>query len=249
MKNFLFAKNKMAFVNGTIKQLEEDVEDYKMRMRCDDMIKDWLTIATEKNIRSNVKYANTSAEMWADLKERFGKESAPRAYELKRTLSITQHDGDSISAYYTKLRSVWDEIKFVSPLPHCTCGKCTSNTGKRLTEAKEKERLYKFLLGLDDNFSTVRTQILTSKRTPTLGTLYHLVSEDEQQKAISATRRPTQDATTFQSFVVNKTHGDGQRTNGCFKKIGYLEWRPGKGKKEKENPKAALADANSCPIP
>ncbi|KAI3736523.1 hypothetical protein L2E82_26344 [Cichorium intybus] len=276
MKNFLFAKNKMGFVNGTIKKPEENSDEYMMWMRCDAMIKGWLTTAMEKNIRSSVKYANTSAEMWVDLEERFGKESAPRAYELKRTLTVTQQDGASVSAYYTKMRGIWDEIQSVSPSPHCTCGKCACDIGKRLNESKEKERLYEFLLGLDDVFSTVRTQILTSKPTPTLGTAYHLVAEDEQQRAIAATRRPVHDASAFQSFTKRETPNDAQRNKGyskeakrsnqemeqctfcgkgghnkegCFKRIGYPEWWPGKGKKEKDNPKAALVNTDSSPVP
>lgn len=58
-------------------------------MRCDAMIKGWLTTAMEKEIRNSVKYAKTATEIWKDLKERFGKESAPKAYELKQSLNTT----------------------------------------------------------------------------------------------------------------------------------------------------------------
>lgn len=83
MANFLFAKNKMGFVDETIPKPEKTSEDYMSWMRCDAMIIGWLTTAMDKNIRSSVRYANTSTEIWKDLKERFGKGSAPRAYELK----------------------------------------------------------------------------------------------------------------------------------------------------------------------
>ncbi|KAL6568701.1 hypothetical protein OROHE_004385 [Orobanche hederae] len=98
MKNFLYAKNKMGFVNGLIKAPEDEASNkYMLWMRCDAMIKGWLTTAMEKNIRSSVKYARTAAEIWTDLEERFGKESAPRAYELKRTLTSTQQEGNTVS--------------------------------------------------------------------------------------------------------------------------------------------------------
>ncbi|XP_071705311.1 uncharacterized protein [Rutidosis leptorrhynchoides] len=89
MMNFLFAKNKVGFVNGSLKKPNEDSEEYMSWMRCDAMVKEWLTTAMEKDIRSSVKYANSAYEIWNDLKERFAKESAPRAYELKQTLSTT----------------------------------------------------------------------------------------------------------------------------------------------------------------
>ncbi|KAK1414483.1 hypothetical protein QVD17_30228 [Tagetes erecta] len=79
MANFLFAKNKMGFVDGTIPKPEKEAGNYMQWMRCDAMIIGWLTTAMDKDIRGSVKYANASSEIWKDLKERFGKESAPRA--------------------------------------------------------------------------------------------------------------------------------------------------------------------------
>nr|GFB14076.1 reverse transcriptase, RNA-dependent DNA polymerase, Gag-polypeptide of LTR copia-type [Tanacetum cinerariifolium] len=48
-------------------------------MRCDAMIKGWLTMAMDKEIRNSVKYAKLAMEIWEDLKERFRKESACKA--------------------------------------------------------------------------------------------------------------------------------------------------------------------------
>ncbi|GKE04322.1 hypothetical protein Tco_1396340 [Tanacetum coccineum] len=80
MTNFLFSKNKIEFVDGTIKKPEKTSKDYMPWMRVDAMIKGWLTTAMEKNIQNNVKYAGTTLETWSDLNECFGKESAPRAH-------------------------------------------------------------------------------------------------------------------------------------------------------------------------
>lgn len=54
----------------------------------------------EKDIWSNVKYANTAVEIWSGFEERFGIESTPHAYKLKQTLTNTSQDGDSVSSYY-----------------------------------------------------------------------------------------------------------------------------------------------------
>ncbi|XP_023769810.1 uncharacterized protein LOC111918368 [Lactuca sativa] len=134
----------------------------------------------EKEIRTNVRYANTSSEIWKDLGERFEKEGAPRAYELKQLLNVMQKGGMSISNYYTKLRSLWDEIQIVLPTPRCVCDGCECAIGKQLNEVKEKERTNEFLIGLDDEFSVIRTQVLAMKPTRSLATTYQLVAEDEQ---------------------------------------------------------------------
>lgn len=82
---FFSPKNKTSFVNGALEMLEEGMPDLMMWKRCNTMIKGWLATAMEKESRSSVKYYNNVIEIWEDLEERFGKESAPRAYKIKHT--------------------------------------------------------------------------------------------------------------------------------------------------------------------
>jgi len=259
MENFLFAKNKIGFIDGTIKRPEADDASYMAWMRCDAMIKGWLTTAMEKEIRGSVKYANSASEIWKDLKERFGKESAPRAYELKQAISNTRQEGMTVSAYYTKLRGLWDEMQSFLPAPVCKCSGCTCGIGKSLRELKEKEQLYEFLMGLDGEFSIIRTQILATKPIPSLGNAYHLIAEDEQQRSIAGGKKPVSETMAFQASAKrcwttnrvgqkeNKGHcdhcgRDGHTRDGCFKIIGYPEWWNVKNKREKVKPKAACAE-------
>ncbi|GJX35611.1 putative RNA-directed DNA polymerase [Tanacetum coccineum] len=252
--NFLFAKNKVGFIDGTLKKPEKTATDYMALMCCDAMVKGWLTTAMEKDIRSSVKYANTTSEIWLDLLERFGKESAPRAYELKQTLSNTHQSAISVSAYYTKLRGLWDEIESMLPAPCCTCNKCSCEMAKKMNELQEKEKLYQFLMGLDTDFGVIKTQILAMNPIPTLGNAYYLVAKDERQRTISGEKKAPPESAAFKAFKPywrennvsqNKTvpkylkRGDteekctkcgrsGHTRYGCFKIIGYLDWWTGK---------------------
>ncbi|XP_076949876.1 uncharacterized protein LOC143622688 [Bidens hawaiensis] len=203
----------------------------------------------EKEIRTSVKYASTAQEIWADLKERFGKDNAPRAYELKQALTTIKQEGTPVSAYFTKLRSIWDEIQYVLSIPVCNCNECKCGIGKKLGELKDKERLYEFLLGLDNEFGTIHTQILAMQPIPSSNTAYHLVFDDEQQRSISSQRRPAIDSTAFQAFVQKKKDQNGHNKDSCFKRIGYPEWWPGKGKQEKGKPSAACVEGETSKIP
>lgn len=156
MGNALFTKNKMGFVNRTIERPKDNSPDLMNWKRCNAMVQGWLTSAMEREIRSSVKYAKTAQEIWVDLEERFGKESAPRAHELRRALISTRQDKMTISTYYTKLRGLWDEIQSTSPTPKCTCGGCKCNLEKRISEERDKEKLYDFLMGLNDEHSVVK---------------------------------------------------------------------------------------------
>ncbi|XP_076905318.1 uncharacterized protein LOC143561047 [Bidens hawaiensis] len=245
MLNFLLAKNKVGFNDGSIEKPEPDSPTYMAWIRCDAMLKGWLNTAMEKEIRTSVKYASMK--------------------------------GTSVSAYFTKLRSIWDEIQYVLSIPVCNCNGCKCGIGKKLGELKDKERLYEFLLGLDNEFGTIHTQILAMQPIPSLNTAYHLVFDDEQQRSISSQRRPTIDSTAFQAFVPKKkdqsssqnkfSHKDGKHSFGeqvkhcdfcgkdghnkdsCFKRIGYPEWWSGKGKQEKRKPSAACVEGETSKIP
>ncbi|GJU47119.1 hypothetical protein Tco_1204385 [Tanacetum coccineum] len=68
-----------------------------------------------------------------------------RAYAIEKIRNVTRQDGVTVSAYFTKLRRIWDEINTVLLTPRCTCNGCKCEVGKKLVELKEKERLI-FLL-------------------------------------------------------------------------------------------------------
>lgn len=199
----------------------------------------------------------------------------PRAYELKQNLSMTQQNGATVSVYYTKLQSLWDEIGSVLPVPRCSCSGCTCGISKKISDLRDKERLYEFLIGVDNHFFVIRTQILATNPIPKLGNAYHLVAEDERQRAISSDKRPTTGAAAFKTFVPmrrEENHNqrrdksnqkdtkrvevveqctycgkDGHSRDGCFKRIGYPEWWPGNKKREETKPKAAYIEPGGKP--
>nr|GLL33741.1 uncharacterized protein LOC109163537 [Ipomoea trifida] len=212
MRDALFAKNKMGFVDGSLSTPTPDSPYLQQWMRCNAMVKGWLKSAMDRDMRNSIRYANTARDIWVDLEERFGKGSAPRAFEIRRAVVLLRQEKASISSYYTKLKSLWDEMMAISPLPKCVCSGCTCNISKQMADMKEKEQLYDFLMGLDEEFTAVKSQILCSKPMSSLGRAYHMVSKDEQQRQVSATHKPMVEATAFQTQkVFNEKDGRGRR--------------------------------------
>ncbi|GJZ33720.1 putative RNA-directed DNA polymerase [Tanacetum coccineum] len=220
MENFLFAKNKIGFLDGTIKRPEADDQGMAHNSH------------RERDLRKC------------------------------KAISNTKQEGMTVSAYYIKLRGLWDEMKSFLPIPICKCKGCTCDIGKSLRELKEKEQLYEFLMGLDGEFSIIRTQILATKPIASLGNAYHLVAEDEKQRAIVGGRKPMNETMAFQASMkrggpsnrrsqkeeksatqCGECGRDGHTRDGCFKIIGYPEWWNVKNKREKARPKAACAEA------
>ncbi|GKA96093.1 putative RNA-directed DNA polymerase [Tanacetum coccineum] len=238
MTNFLFAKNKIEFVDGTIKKPEKTTsKDYMPWMRADVMIKGWLTTVMEKNIRNNVKYAGTPSKIWSDLNERFGKESALRAYELKQKIASTRQGSAFVSKYFTQLRSIWDEAQCIYPFPRCSCNKCKYDVGKNINEDHEKERLYEFLMGLDAEFTVLKSclqnQFLRSEQ------IYGPPGSNKERSGTKAVKEGIEHCT--------ECNKDGHKREVCFKLIGYPEWWP-KKKGEKTKGNVACVETQTSPI-
>ncbi|CAH9129304.1 unnamed protein product [Cuscuta epithymum] len=237
MSNALYAKNKFGFVNGDILMPKSDSPYLPYWQRANAIVKAWLNSSMEAELRQSVKF-KTAHEIWVDLKERFEKDSAPRAYELRCSLGAIRQDGQSISAYFSQLCRIWDEMASINIQASCTCGNCSCNVSKLITESRDRERLYDFLMGLDDIYGHLKTQILATRPVPSLSTAYHLISESEQHRSIASACKPSGEGTVFHTqpkkdIVLGRRSNPKEgrscshcgRTNhtydACFERIGY----------------------------
>ncbi|KAJ0029859.1 hypothetical protein Pint_13233 [Pistacia integerrima] len=93
--------------------------------------------------------------MWKDLEERFSQGSAPRIYQMKTEMVNTLQQGMSVSAYYTKLKGIWDELNTYSQIPMCTYG-----SAQAFAVEREKEKVHQFLMGLNEKYNTHHDYLL-----------------------------------------------------------------------------------------
>ena len=85
----LNAKNKLGFVNGTIKAPSKEThpDDYATWSRCNDMVHSWIVNTLNPEISDSVIYYTTAHEVWEDLRERFSQSNAPRIFEIQREIA------------------------------------------------------------------------------------------------------------------------------------------------------------------
>ncbi|KAK3007090.1 hypothetical protein RJ639_016141 [Escallonia herrerae] len=141
---------------------------------------------------------------------------ALRVYDLKRSIALLQQEKSAISTYYGKLKGVWNELHNLRHIPVCTCG-----AGKKMQEMREEEKVFDFLMGLDDTYKTVRSQILSIDPLPGLGRAYAVAVQEEKQQVVADARVPTIEATTLLAKAPHMRHGE-----NCYEIIGYPPgWR------------------------
>lgn len=99
-----------------------------------------------EEISASIIYVSTAYEIWNDLKEKFQKSNGPWIFQLRRDpMNLTQ-DQNSISAYFTKLKTMWDELSNFRP--NCSYGKCTCSGVKEMNKHYQMEYITSFLMGI-----------------------------------------------------------------------------------------------------
>ena len=74
------------------------------------MVHSWIVNTLNPEISDSVIYYTIAHEVWEDLRERFSQRNAPRIFEIHREIAYHRQEQLSISIYYTKLKSLWDEL-------------------------------------------------------------------------------------------------------------------------------------------
>lgn len=181
----LSAKNKLGFLDGSIAKPIGDSHDLKAWERCNDLVCSWILNSLDENISKSVLFFKTAQEIWSDLDDRFGYASMTQVYALEQQLSEMNQGSKSVSEFFTEIKTLWDAMSDASPLPHCTCNKCTCNVTQRVHQMQQDHRLLQFMMKLSDKFSAIRGNVLMQQPLPTLSNAFRLFSQEERHQQIA----------------------------------------------------------------
>ncbi|KAL5580026.1 hypothetical protein UlMin_012468 [Ulmus minor] len=107
----LVAKNKLCFVDGSLPCPFMDDPFYTSRSRCHSMIVSWILHDVSKEIAESIMYIDNYVDTWNDLHDRFHQSNGPRIFQIKQLLSGISQGSSDVSSYFTKLKTLWDELK------------------------------------------------------------------------------------------------------------------------------------------
>lgn len=179
----LSAKNKLGFINGSIpRPPDADSTMLNSWNRNNNVVISWILNSVSKS--ASVIFSDSAADIWQDLKDRFQQSNGPRILQLWRELINLLQNQNTVGIYFTKLKTLWEELsKFRLT---CTCGKCTCGGVKELKSYFQMEYIMTFLMGLNENFSSIRSQILLLDPLPPINKVFSLISQEEQQRNITS---------------------------------------------------------------
>lgn len=116
----LKSKNKLGFIDGTAKPAIHD-PNYATWDRCNTYVLAWINQVLDPEVVENVQWMSTAAEVWSDLKKRFCHGDVFRVAEIHEEVYSLKQGDMSIIAFFTKLKSLWQELESFTPIPNCTC--------------------------------------------------------------------------------------------------------------------------------
>ena len=95
------------------------------------MVIGWLIASMDRLIAKSIMYCGTAHKIWSNLEECFGQASLAQLYSLQEELmNMHQLPDQHIAAYFTKMKTVWDELDYLCPLPYCKCNSCSCGLTK-----------------------------------------------------------------------------------------------------------------------
>ncbi|MCH79609.1 retrovirus-related Pol polyprotein from transposon TNT 1-94 [Trifolium medium] len=196
MRRALGAKNKYDFVDGTIPVPEPFDPSYRAWSRCNMLIHSWIMNSVEESIAQSIVYLENAIDVWEELKERFSRGDFIRISELQIEIYSLKQGTKSVSAFFTALKILWEELEAYLPTPVCNCPrKCVCITGVMNARSQhDLLRTIRFLTGLNDSFDLVRSQILLMDPLPTINKVFSMVIQYERQFGGSSSNLDSEDS-------------------------------------------------------
>ncbi|KAJ0688424.1 putative RNA-directed DNA polymerase [Helianthus annuus] len=181
MKLALEAKNKYGFIDGKVEKSKDDDILAAQWDRCNSVVLTWLLNSVSEELFLGQVFSKLASEVWNDLKESFDKIDGSVVYDLYKKINCIAQNGSTVAEYYNKLTTMWKQFDAMLQLPSCSC-----QAAKDYNDFSALIKLMQFLMGLDDVYQPVRTNILTRETFPSVKVAFSIVSREESHRLSSS---------------------------------------------------------------
>ncbi|XP_060183222.1 uncharacterized protein LOC132613193 [Lycium barbarum] len=182
----------------------------------------------------SIIYTKNAKKVWDEFKERFDRSNLIRIYHIWNDIVNLKQGNDTGTAYYSKMKKLWDELDVIVPLPLCC------DESKHYTDHLKAQRLIQFLMGFNESYSNIRRNLLAKGNYVTVNEAYAVATQEESQKALGVVDTGHGEALTMlagrnqgnryrrestQSRNFGPPCGDcdykGHITKDCYRLVGY----------------------------
>ena len=148
---FISGKGKDDYLTSTDNPPSKSDPKYKQWKSENHMVMSWLINTMNLEIGQNFMFYSTAKEIWDSVKETYSdQENTSELFKIKGVLHNLQQGETSVTEYYNVLTRYWHQLDMSETISwNCQEDK------KIYNNLVEKERIFKFLLGLNKDLDEV----------------------------------------------------------------------------------------------
>lgn len=124
------------------------------------------------DIAESVQYSDTAKSIWDQLSKRYRCVIGTNIFEIKKELTSTNQVSLDIASYFNKLKKFWDELRFMCKNNTNTC---TCAMKLDLEKEEEENKVNQFVMGFNETYEGVRSNLLMMQPFPSLDSAYHVL--------------------------------------------------------------------------
>ncbi|CAN1800881.1 hypothetical protein LINPERHAP1_LOCUS22725 [Linum perenne] len=167
-------KNKTGFVDGSILAPDSSQPLYPFWIRNNKLVLSWIFRSVSPTISKSILYSKSARVAWMVLRQRFSQEQGTQ----------------SVTKYFTELVTLYDELRNFCPIPDCDCSPVCSCSLDKIRLYQEQDSVIRFLRGLNDNFSSPRSQVMLLEPLPSLDKVFTMMIQQERDIGVHSHSQP-----------------------------------------------------------
>ncbi|GKA11826.1 ribonuclease H-like domain-containing protein [Tanacetum coccineum] len=221
----LEGKNKTGFIDGSCRRSNTDEILGKQWDRVNAVVLGWILNSISEELFLGQIFSKRAKNVWDELKDTYDKVDGSVTFNLHHKINSLSQNGSSIADYYHKLNALWKQFDALVQLPRCTC-----HAAEDFKKHNSLMKLMQFLMGLDDSYMQIRSNILSRDPLPDVRGAYAIISSEESHRVVSSSSVGTSQrsqSSVFNSSVNNRgftqrppTSGNSSRPNNVNRPSG-----------------------------
>ncbi|XP_019178311.1 PREDICTED: uncharacterized protein LOC109173526 [Ipomoea nil] len=216
MRIALEVKNKWSFIEGSVPMPNRESIEHGAWRRCNLIICSWIFRSVHPSIAASIMHLDQAKEVWDDLRKRFSQCDAQRISTLQNEIYGLKQNNLSVNEYYTRCKTLWEEMNTLRPLPICKCCKCDPRCPCDLVEEirrdRDIDRVIRFLQGLNEDYANLKANVLILDPLPEVYKVFVMAEKLERQ--INLVNWSTGSLEMNQANAVHTQDSNGQEATG-----------------------------------
>ena len=198
----LEGKNKTGFIDGSCNRSNTDEVLGRQWDRVNAVVLGWILNSISEELFLGQIFSKRASDVWTELKETFDRVDGSVTFNLHHKINSLTQNGCSIAEYFNKLSTLWKQFDALIQLPRCTC-----HAAEDFKKHSQLMKLMQFLMGLDDSYMQIRSNILARDPLPDVKGAFAIISSEESHRfvvtgSVAGTTQKSQ-STVFNSSVPN----------------------------------------------